>query len=193
MSDLVCLVAMEIGIGAVLGVGLIAVFSGLRLGGEWIDRHSGLGIMSPVNDEWLSADSPGTSIAILLGIAAMLLLDPVGGQYVILRTLVHSFHSIPAGTAFASVGAIQLLNGLMQESLVLGVRISLPLISMIMLVDVAFAFANRGTSQPLSSLCCVLRTIAGIAFLAITVTRIPDVMATTLMSVQQIFGSTLGF
>jgi flagellar biosynthetic protein FliR len=193
LPDLVCLIAMETGIGALLGVGLIAVFSGLRLAGELIDRHSGLGIVSAEDGEWLSADSAGSSVAMILGLAAILLLEPTGGHYVILRTLVHSFHTVPVGTASDLAGAVQLLSGLVQESLLLGIRISLPLIAMMLLIDVAIAFAGRGTSQAFGSVCLVVRTGIGIGVLAITMTNVPEVIATTLVSVQQTIGASFGF
>ena len=65
--DFVVALLCEIGLGAVLGLGVAVVLSGLKLGGEWLDRHSGLGMGSVLNPELLSEGSASAEMLLLFG------------------------------------------------------------------------------------------------------------------------------
>ena len=186
------MIITEVGLGGLFGTGLIAVFGGLRLAGEWLDRHCGLGMGTVLNPEWMSGESACGSLTLWLGIVAFLLIEPMGGQYVLLQSLLQSFHAIPVGSASWSTSGIQLLNGLAQESLILGLRISMPLIATMMLVDVTLAFAGRGTPVSISSSCQSLRLGVGLFVLALTMTNVPDALAMTMVSILQWFGADSG-
>lgn len=183
--DLAGHLASEIGLGAFLGIGVIAVLSGLRLGGEWLDRHSGLGLGSVFNPEWTSGESACGSLVLLLGVAAFLSIEPIGGEWLLLRSLVESFHAIPVGSADCSMAPVELLSGVMQQSVVLGLRVAMPLVATMMLVDMTLAFAGRSSPHLLSSASLAMRAGVGLIVLALTMTTVPEVIATTMMSVLQ--------
>ena len=172
-------------LGAFLGIGVIAVLSGLRLGGEWLDRHSGLGLGSVFNPEWTSGESACGSLVLLLGVAAFLSIEPIGGEWLLLRSLVESFHAIPVGSADCSMAPVELLSGVMQQSVVLGLRVAMPLVATMMLVDMTLAFAGRSSPHLLSSASLAMRAGVGLIVLALTMTTVPEVIATTMMSVLQ--------
>lgn len=178
-ADLACVICTEIGLGGVFGTGLIAVFCGLRLAGEWLDRHCGLGMGTVMNPAWMAGESACGSMTLWLGIVAFLLIEPVGGQLMVLRAMLHSFDAVPVG-ASSSISGTQLLNGLVQESIVLGLRISMPLVATMILVDLAFAIAGRNTTIAVSSSCYAIRLGVGLFVLAMTMTTIPDAIAMTL-------------
>ena len=90
--DFVAALLCELGLGAVMGLGLAVVLSGLKLGGEWLDRHSGLGMGSVLNPEFLSEGSVSAEMLLLLGIASILLMEPIGGHLLFARTILESFH-----------------------------------------------------------------------------------------------------
>ncbi|MEI8019248.1 MAG: flagellar biosynthetic protein FliR [Schlesneria sp.] len=180
-TDLAFLVASEIGLGALLGVGVIAVLSGLSLGGEWLDRSSGLGLGRVLNPDWSDGDPACSRLMSLLAIAVFMLMEPLGGQWLLLRSLVESFVSIPIGTASWST-SVDLLNGLVQHSLVLGIRIAIPLVVTMLMLDITLAFANRNTPVAISSAATIIRAGVGIAVLAFTLTAIPEVIAATMIS-----------
>lgn len=191
IADLVCAFCTEIVLGGLFGAGMIAVFSGLRLAGEWLDRHSGLGMASVLNPEWMAGVSASASLSLWLGIVAFLLIEPSGGKFTIVQSLTQSFQGIPVGSAISPSSGLQFFNGLVQESLVLGLRISMPLIATMMLVDVTLAFAGRGGPDPISSSYQGLRLGIGLFVLAMTLTTIPDAIATTAESVVQWISATL--
>ena len=129
------------------GIGLIAVFSGLKLAGEWLDRHGGLGLGTVFNPEWSAGESACGSLVQLLGIAAFLLMEPLGGQWRLLQSLVQSFHTIPVGSGTWSMSAVELVSSVVQQSLLLGIRVAMPLVATMTLVDMALAFASRGARR----------------------------------------------
>ena len=180
-ADLASLIASEIGLGALLGVGVIVVFSGLWLAGEWIDRSSGLGLGRVLNPDWSDGDPACHRLTSLLAIAVFLLMEPLGGQWLLLRSLVESFVTIPIGTASWST-SVEMLNGLVQHSLILGIRIAVPLVVTMLMLDITMAFASRNTPVAINSASMIIRAGAGIGVLALTLTAIPEVIAATMLS-----------
>ncbi len=191
LSDFACVLGSEVGLGAIFGIGLLAIFSGLKLGAEWLDRHTGLGMGTVFNPDWSAGQSACGSLVQLFGIAAVLLLEPIGGQWLLLQSLIQSFQAIPVGSAIWSTSAVELMSGIVQQSLILGLRIAMPLVATMTLVDVALAFASRGGPQPLSSAYLAIRLGVGLIVLALTMTTIPEVMSTTLISILRLASGNL--
>ncbi len=181
LTEFASLLAREIGLGALLGVGVIAVFSGLWLGGEWLDRSSGLGLGRVLNPDWSEGDPACSRLTSLLAVAVFLMTEPLGGQWLLLRSLVESFIAIPIGTA-SWMTSIDLLNGLVQHSLILGIRIAIPLVVTMLMLDITLVFASRNTPVAMSSSAAVIRAGVGIGVLALTLTAIPEVIAVTMLS-----------
>ena len=184
--ELGCGIAGEVGLGTVFGAGMIAIFSGLRLGGEWFDRHSGLGLGTVFNPEWSAGQSTCGSLAQLLGIAGLLLAEPIGGHWQLLHSVVQSFHAIPVGTVSWSFVTVELLNGVVQQCLILGIRVALPLVVAMMLVDVTLTFASRGATPAENSAYLAIRMAVGIMVLALTTTTIPESVAQGLLAAVQL-------
>ena len=180
-EDLVCLVVSEISLGALLGIGVITVFSGLWLGGDWLDRSSGLGLGRVLNPDWSDGDAACSRLTSLLAIATFLLIEPLGGQWLLLRSLVESFVSIPVGTASWST-SVDLLNGLVRHSMILGIRIAIPFVVTMLMLDITLAFAGRNTPVANSSASTTIRAGIGITALALTLTAIPEVIAATMVA-----------
>ena len=180
-TEFASLFAHELGIGALLGVGVIAVFSGLWLGGEWLDRSSGLGLGRVLNPDWSEGDPSCSRLTSWLAITVFVLMEPLGGQWLLIRSLVESFIAIPIGTA-SWMTSIELLNGLVQHSLILGIRIAIPLVVTMLMLDMTLAFAGRNNSVAISSSAAIIRAGVGIGVLALTLTAIPEVIAATMLS-----------
>jgi flagellar biosynthetic protein FliR len=185
-SDLICAVASEVCLGTLFGVGLIGIFSGLRLGGEWLDRHSGLGLGAVFNPEWSAGPSVCGSFALLLGVAGLLLAEPIGGHWQLPRSLVQSFHAIPVGSTAWSGVSIEFLCGVVQQCLILGIRVAMPLVAAMLLVDVTLAFASRGSTSAETSTFLAFRMGAGMVVLAFTMTTIPESATQAMISAVQL-------
>lgn len=182
VHELGLLFASEVGLGVVLGCGVMIVFLGLKLGGEWLDRHCGLGLERALSPENPGSVSSGGHISLLLGFASFLLMEPVAGQSLLLKSLMDSFASLPPGAEFWSEDPSETVMELVHHSVVLGVRIALPLAVTMVLIDLTLALAGRGTSPPLSGSISLVRACLGLIVLAFTMTAIPEVMMSTALS-----------
>lgn len=178
--ELCAILAKELALGTLFGIGLITVISGLRLAAEWIDRHTGLVSGSALNPELSAGTSVSGSLIPMLGIAALLLLEPIGGQSQLLKSLVQSFREIPVGSFDWTTSAVPMLNNMVQQSLILGLRVAMPLVATMTLVDVTLAIAARGAAAPISPACLTIRLATGLVVLALTLSTIPDVVANSL-------------
>jgi len=190
VTDLICTLANEVAIGILFGMGLIAVFQGFRFAGELLDRHTGFGLGSVLNPESSTQDSPCGSITLWLGGVAILVAEPIAGHWQLFRVFVQSFHEIPIGQVSWSNSATELMAGLVQQSLLLGLRIAMPLIASMLLIDVSLAFAMRGSSPTLAPALHVARTALALLILALSVTSIPDVVAVAIQAVGQSFAGS---
>jgi len=181
-TELGLLLASEVGLGILLGAGVMIVFFGLKLGGEWLDRHSGLGMGKSFNPELSVGESTCGQVSLLLGIAAFLLMEPINGHSLVLKSLVESFRNLPPGTPFWSDNPLNTIAELVQQSVVLGVRIAIPLAVTMLLIDLTLAIASRNSPQPLSASLYLIRASLGVLVLACTMTAIPEVITASAVS-----------
>lgn len=169
----------EIGLGAALGLGVAVVLSGLKLGGEWLDRHNGLGMGNVLNPELLSEGSASAEMLLLFGIATILLMEPGGGHLLFTRTILETFRSLPVGQSNLSSSLIELPGLLMKQSLVLGLRVAMPLVLVMTLIDMTFGFVNRSSRWSLLPAAYAARTAAALLILAATWPGIAEAVTTT--------------
>jgi flagellar biosynthetic protein FliR len=137
----------ELSLGVLLGLGAFTVLSGLQLAGQIVDQQAGFSLGSIVNPEFDSSGSVSGQTMYLLGMAIFLLLEPLGGHLLLLRTLVQTFETLPVGEAFISLSAVELVGGLVQEALLLGVRVAAPLVVMMTLIDLTLGFLGHSVPQ----------------------------------------------
>ena len=179
--DFVAALLCELGLGAVLGLGLAIVLSGLKLGGEWLDRHSGLGMGSVLNPEYLSEGSVSAEMLLLLGIASILLMEPVGGHLLFARTILESFHALPVAEASHWPSLFDLLGALLRQSLVLGLRVAMPLVVAMSLIDMTLGFVSRSSRWSLLPALTALRMAAALLILVATLPGIAEAVTTTVL------------
>lgn len=181
----VCLMINELALGTLLGVGVITVLSGLRMGSDWLDRQTGLGIGSLMSPDAFPDQADGRSLAQIMGCAVFLTLKPVGGLILLLQSLLQTFQDIPVGSTswWASIG--EAIGAVVQQSFVLGLRIAIPLVGAMTLIDLALAFIGRDTALPFGPVSLAIRTSLSMIILALTLTMLPEVMTTASLSLLQ--------
>ena len=184
--DFVAALLCELGLGAVLGLGLAIVLSGLKLGGEWLDRHSGLGMGSVLNPEYLSEGSVSAEMLLLLGIASILLMEPVGGHLLFARTILESFHALPVAEASHWPSLFDLLGALLRQSLVLGLRVAMPLVVAMSLIDMTLGFVSRSSRWSLLPALTAVRMAAALLILAATLPGVAEAVATSVLESLQL-------
>ena len=154
----------------------------MKLAGEWLDRHSGLGLGTVLNPDWSAGERVLGQLIPLLGLAVFLLIEPRGGQWLLLRSLADSFQQIPPGSGMSSVASLDVFHRLIPLSLVLGIRIAIPLVITMLAVDLTLAFASRNSPLAVSSAALAMKVGTGMTVLVLALTASPDVIATTIWS-----------
>ena len=87
---------IEATIGAILGLGVLTVFAGLRGVGEIIDRQTGWGLAG-VLDPSGSGGGPGTTMVMWTAVAALFVMSPINGHLLLLDSLLGTFDAIEVG------------------------------------------------------------------------------------------------
>jgi flagellar biosynthesis protein FliR len=167
------------------------LLSGLRLGGEWIDRHTGLGMAGILGPGQFLEGSIATRLLLLLGVASILLLEPVGGHLLFVRTVLETFRSIPLGAAHDWMSFSELIGLLLKQSLVLGLRIALPLVVMMSLIDMTLAFASRSSSWSFAPKLAAARMAVGVLILTVSLPGIVESITVTVLDSVRLSTDTL--
>jgi flagellar biosynthetic protein FliR len=137
----------ELMLGVLLGLGVAAIFAGLQIAGQIVDQQAGFGLGSIINPELDSTGSVSGQALSFLGVTAFLMMEPFGGHLRMLKILVETFETLPVGEAVVTHSAIELVGGLVQQSLVLGIRVAAPLVVMMSLIDLTLGFLGHSVPQ----------------------------------------------
>lgn len=173
---------------AAVGISLalsIAVFlSGLKLAGEWIDRHSGLGMGQVLNPDHSSGDSGSAKLISLFCIGVILTAMPMNGHLHLVRLILNSFRAIPVELTRLPDPLSSLLIAMMQQSLILGLRIAVPFVVAMSLLDLTLGWIRRSSRWELASIAFTIR--AGTSLLVLAAT-LPGIQEAVMSSVQETF------
>lgn len=147
LGQLVLVLLGELVIGLFLGLGVQMVLAGLQMAGQIIDQQGGFGLGEVFNPDMQMNASQSGQLLFWLGTVIFLVLEPLGGHLVMLKSMVESFQSIPVGRAFWEPGTVELLNNLMQASFSLAIRFAAPIMLVMCLVDAAIGFLSHTVPQ----------------------------------------------
>jgi flagellar biosynthetic protein FliR len=178
--NIVLPVFREASIGAAMAMAVAAFLGGLRLGGEWLDRHSGLGIGGVLNPEYSSGGSAPAELTFLFGVVALLVTQPVNGHLLVVRFVLDSFHAIPVGPTAISGTVFSLMKAILQQSLILGLRIAMPFVVMMTMLDMTLGWIRRSSRWELAPTAYVLRVGASLLILAATLPGIQEAVSVSL-------------
>ncbi len=167
-------IATEFIIGVALGFVLQLVFEATMLAGEVVSYGMGLGF-AQLADPLHGASAP--MLGQFYQLCAMLLFLAFGGQLRLVELVVDSFHSAPAGVATLDPAAFMALarfGGLCFEG---ALRISLPAVMALLLVNLSFGVMNRSApALNAMSLGFPLSLIVGLLVLRFTLPQLPSVL-----------------
>ncbi|MGE5192891.1 MAG: flagellar biosynthetic protein FliR [Deltaproteobacteria bacterium] len=172
------LALVEFGLGVALGLGVMTIVSGLQMAGNLVDAQIGLSLGSVFNPEFETETSPSGELLHRLGLVVFLV---AGGHHLIVSALLDTFQSLPVGFAWVSPPAIELLVGLVHQSLVLAVQIAAPVMGLMAVVGVAMGILGRTIPQ-LNVLVVGLpvRTLVGLLIVGLAVPEIAEILASVL-------------
>lgn len=175
--DYVRIAGGELLLGVLLGTGMMTVLSGLQIAGQLIDQQSGMGLGEIFNPDLGGSVSITGQLLFWLGTAVFVMLSPFGGHLLMVRILAETFETMPVGEAVLSSSLGELLNVLIRQSLVLGLRVAAPLMVMMSLIDLTLGFLNHSVPQiNIQSVGFALRALTGTLILAVTLTSIPELL-----------------
>jgi len=178
LIDFVGLMIGELSLGFLLGLGVLTILSGLQLAGQIVDQQAGFSLGEIINPDFDSTASISGQALFMLGMTMLLVFEPLGGHLTMLRTLIQTFETLPVGEAFLSQSAVELVGGLVQQSLLLGLRVAAPLVITMSLVDLTLGFLGHSVPQVnLQAMGYAVRAALCMFFLSVMLSGVPEVVA----------------
>lgn len=167
--QLVPMVAGELAVGLVLGLGATLPLIGLDLGGRVIDQQLGFGLAGVYNPD---IDDQTGVVGQFLYLMAMMIFLILGGHRVLVQTLVSTFDHVPLGGLDVLHGRIvELILALMTSMFELALRVSGPLLCLVFLETIALGFIARTVPQlNILSIGFPLRILLGTGLLSVLMT-----------------------
>ncbi len=185
------LALVEFAVGLALGLGVMTIVSGLDMAGNLIDAQIGTSMGSVFNPEFDTDASLSGEMLHQLGLVIFLI---VGGHHLILSALIDTFQTLPVGYAWVSPSAIDMLNGLVRQSLVLAVQVAAPIMAMMAVVGLSMGFL--GHTIPQLNVLVVgfpVRTLVGLVIIGLALPGIADALARVLPAgIQQLRDVLMG-
>jgi flagellar biosynthetic protein FliR len=165
---------VETAVGLALGVTAAIVLEAVTFAAQVFGQPAGFGYASTV-DPTTQADS-----GVLLVVAQLfggLLFFALGFDRLVWRLLAESLERIPDPTHEFSRASAQVLIEMMGSLLSVGVRLALPVVAVLVMVDVALALLGRLNSQVhMMSLAFPIKMLAALLVLAWVVPLFPRVI-----------------
>lgn len=138
------LVGRELLIGIGLGFAVTLVFSSIYLAGQLIDVPMGFGMVNVVDPQ------SGLQVPIFAQfqyILAALIFLSVGGHHALFRALSTSFAMVPIGVTVDGSNMAVVLFEIFVKMFYLGVKLSLPIVTGLLLADIALGIIARAVPQ----------------------------------------------
>ncbi len=174
LGDLALWVAIQFGFGLVIGVGLSFLLEGFQIAAQTISLQAGLSYASIV-DPLTDADTPVLETAVSL--FAGLLFFALGMDAQFIKLLAIGLNAAPDAALLSkafNTGAAMRLGSMMLNT---GIRLALPVIGSLLLLDLAFALLSKVHSQmQLLHLSFSAKMLAGLALFALTLRFYPAAM-----------------
>lgn len=183
-KDLIAGMICNAAVGVALALSIAVFLSGLKLAGEWIDRHSGFGMGQVLNPDHSSGDSGSAKLISLFCIGVILTAMPMNGHLHLVRLILDTFRAIPVELRRLPDSLSSLLIAMMEQSLILGLRIAVPFVVAMSLVDLTLGWIRRSSRWELASIAFTIRTGTSLLVLAAT---LPGIQEAVIASVQETF------
>lgn len=142
--DLVILLAAEMLIGLILGLGIVILFSGMQVAGQVIAQMSGMAlaeVLAPGSDDQLPL------FAGMLNMTTLAVFVVIGGHRALIDGLLHSFATVPIGQGGASDSMAQAALNLLSGSFFLAVRAAAPAMIALLLATLVLGLIGRTLPQ----------------------------------------------
>ena len=138
------ILAQQIVIGSAMGLAMRVIFAAVEAAGEIAGLQMGLGFATLIVPE-----SDGSTLVIgqFLGLLAALMFLSIDGHLMMINTLNESFAAFPVSAQPFSVGGLALLADWGGKIFAAGVWLSLPLIGVLLITNLALGILTRASPQ----------------------------------------------
>jgi flagellar biosynthetic protein FliR len=175
---LVSILIHQMLIGLALGLAIDVIFSGIQIAGELMGFQMGFSIANVV-DPMTGITAPITSN--LLYITAFLLFFSFGGHHLLIKALVETFAIMPIGDRMVHTGFLMSVITYAGAMFVIGIKVSAPVVGILLLINVSFAIIARALPQMNVFLMAFPLTIAvGLIFTVLVIKMMPMFMTGSL-------------
>jgi flagellar biosynthetic protein FliR len=142
--DFVVLCVQEAGIGALMGMSIAALMSGVRAAGQLAEQQTGLALGEIFDPKLDQSDAVLRRFYALVAIVLFLLL---GGHRMLVSTVLDSFKAVPVGGAAVPDSAVAAMSTLVGQSFQIALRVAAPVVVTLLLAGVTLGFLARTTPQ----------------------------------------------
>ena len=164
-------VLTEMAVGLLIGLGITFLHQSFQVAAQIISLQAGFSFAS-VFDPSSQADT--TVFQLLTQLATGLLFFILGVHQQLLRVLAQSFDVFSQGDRVLSGGSVKVILALGTKMFALGLRLGIPVVTLLLLVEVALALLSRLHAQlPLGNLILSAKTVLSFAFFAAILIRWP--------------------
>lgn len=147
LTGYLIVVASELFVGLILGLGIVTLFSGVQVAGQLIGRTSGL-TLADVYDPASGDNVP--QLGQVLFLVTMAVYVTIGGHRIVMAGLLDTFTELPPGSGLLPLSfeaIVQSIETLVAQSFTLGVRAAGPALAALLLATLVVALIGRTLPQ----------------------------------------------
>ena len=138
--ELIMYCANEVMTGLVLGYIINLIFEFVKFAGSIIDTQIGLSMLSMYDPQ---SESNNTLVANILHWATIVLYFITDSHHKLIASLIESFNLVNVGSSIVNQDNIMQIVNLFAKMFFIGIKISLPIILIIVLTDIAMGLVSR--------------------------------------------------
>lgn len=173
LAKLLGWMAAEAAFGLTIGVAVAFLLEGVQMAAQVIGLQAGYSYASTVNPD-TQADT--TTLQLMAQLFAGSLFFAFGFDRQVIRIMATSLQTVPSGTYGMSGTAMEAVTKLGSGIFSIGLRLALPVLALMLLLDIAFGVLGRLHSQlQLLGLSFGVKMLVGVAFLASVVSYYPAI------------------
>jgi flagellar biosynthetic protein FliR len=170
LVELAWALTLEFTLGVAMGLVVRFIVAMAEVAAETIAPMLGLGVAHIFD---VSSHSSQNIMGTLLRYISILVALAIGVHRMLIEALLGGFKAIPVGGAIAPANGLKLICELSANILFVGVRLALPIIAVLFIVQIALAFVSRAAPQlQVFSIGFAVATAVGLTTLILIV---PDV------------------
>ena len=184
-------VIAEAGIGLATGLAVAFIIEGLFVAAQAISTQAGFSYASTIDP---STEADSTVLVIIAQLTAGLLFFAMGFHRQMLTILSRSLETQPPGSVVFSRPSVEALVALGSTVFATGIRLVLPLMTLLFLIDLSIGLLGRVNSQlQMIALAFPVKMVAAMAALSLLVFLVPKLYQQSANVAFGALGKVLGF